>query len=174
MRPNIVLLVADTARAPNFSLYGYERETSPNLEAIAAENSLFTNAIATAPWTLPSHASIFTGLYSSHHGCTRSYPQLSDGKDTLHRILADNGYSNWLITANPIINAVTNGDFEEYLTQRLVPTSTDYTEIKSSFRSSGFSAPTFKLMYNIVHQEGEISDLFNLLDKYISRVCLEV
>ena len=174
MRPNIVLIVADTARATNLSLYGYEKETSPNLESIAAKNSLYTNAIATAPWTMPSHASIFTGLYSSHHGSTRSFPELSNDKDTLHRILADNGYSNWLITANPGISAVTNGDFEEYLTRRLVPTSTDYTEIKSTFRSSGFGVSTFKSIYNNIHQEGKIGDIINLADKFISNQLEEV
>jgi arylsulfatase A-like enzyme len=174
MKPNIVLIVADTARASNFSLYGYGKETSPNLESIAANNSLYTNAIATAPWTMPSHASIFTGLYSSHHGSTRSSPELSDDKGTLHRVLADNGYCNWLITANPGISAVTNGEFEEYLTRRLVPTSTDYTEIKSTFRSSGISASTFKSIYNSIDQESKISDIINLADKFILNQLEEV
>jgi arylsulfatase A-like enzyme len=129
MKPNIVLIVADTARASNFSLYGYEKETSPNLESIADESTLYTNTIATAPWTMPSHASIFTGQCSSHHGSTRSSPQLSNNKETLHQILSANGYSNSLITANTGVSSVTNGDFEEYLTRRRIPTGTDYTEV---------------------------------------------
>jgi arylsulfatase A-like enzyme len=123
---------------------------------------------------MPSHASLFTGLYSSHHGSTRSSPELSDDKGTLHQVLADNGYSNWLITANPGISAVTNGDFEEYLTRRLVPTSTDYTEIKSTFRSSGFGASTFKSIHNSIDQEGKISDIINLADKFILNQLEEV
>lgn len=68
--PNILLIVMDTTRAKNMSLYGYKNATSPNLEKIAQESTLFTNAISSSPWTLPSHASLFTGLYSNIHGAT--------------------------------------------------------------------------------------------------------
>lgn len=168
MEPNIVLIVADTARASNFSLYGYDQKTSPNLESIANESSWYTNTIATAPWTMPSHASIFTGLYSSHHGSTRSSPELSDNVDTLHQILSDNGYKNWLITANPSISSTTNGEFEEYLTQRKIPTGTDYTKIKSTFQTSGFGFKTFRSIFNLLRDDGEVSDIANLADEYIS------
>jgi len=166
MKPNIVLIVADTARASNFSLYGHEKETAPNLESIADECTLYTNTIATAPWTMPSHASIFTGQNSSHHGSTRSSPQLADDKETLHQILSANGYSNWLITANPGISSVTNGDFEEFLTRRRIPTGTDYTEVKSAFKSSGFGLSTFKTIFEFLRNGGRFADMINLADKY--------
>lgn len=168
MKPNIVLVVADTARASNLSLYGYEQETSPNLESIANECTLYENTIATAPWTMPSHASIFTGKYSSHHGSTRSSPQLEDDEETLHQILSANGYSNWLFTANPGISSVTNGDFEEYLTRRRIPTGTDYTELKSDFRASGFGLSTVKTLLEFLRNEGSFVDIINLADKYLS------
>ncbi len=61
--PNILLIVLDTVRSMSLSLYGYGRETTPNLTRWASRGVRFDQAIATAPWTLPSHASIFTGRW---------------------------------------------------------------------------------------------------------------
>jgi arylsulfatase A-like enzyme len=60
--PNVVLLVLDTVRRSSLSTFGYGRETSPNLTRLSASGTLFDRAVATAPWTLPSHATMFTGL----------------------------------------------------------------------------------------------------------------
>ncbi len=59
--PNLLLLILDTVRAKNMSLYGYTRETTPNIDRLAGTGVTFDMAIATSPWTLPSHVSIFTG-----------------------------------------------------------------------------------------------------------------
>ena len=66
--PNIILITMDTTRADHLSCYGYHKKTTPNLDALAEESVIFTNAYATSPWTLPSHASIFTGMYPAKHG----------------------------------------------------------------------------------------------------------
>jgi hypothetical protein len=66
-RPNIILISIDTLRADHLSLYGYPRRTSPNLDAWAKKGIVFDNAISHSPWTLPSHASLFTSLYPSQH-----------------------------------------------------------------------------------------------------------
>ena len=55
--PNVLLIVLDTVRADRLSLYGYRRPTSPTLERLAKRGIRFDEARATAPWTLPSHAS---------------------------------------------------------------------------------------------------------------------
>lgn len=73
--PNIVLIVVDTLRADRLSLYGYERETSANIGAWAERAGVvFENTITAAPWTLPSHVSLFTGLDSLTHGMTTGDP----------------------------------------------------------------------------------------------------
>ncbi|MGE0352459.1 MAG: sulfatase [Gemmatimonadales bacterium] len=59
---NVLLIIWDTVRGRNLSLLGYDRPTTPNLEEMAGEGTSFDLAIATAPWTLPSHGSLFTGL----------------------------------------------------------------------------------------------------------------
>ena len=59
----MLLIVWDTVRAENLSLHGYGRPTTPNLERLAARGVRFEHAFATSPWTLPSHASLFTGRW---------------------------------------------------------------------------------------------------------------
>jgi len=66
--PNVLLITLDTTRADHVGCYGYGRDTTPNLDALAAAAERWTNAIAPSTWTLPSHASLFTGKFPSSHG----------------------------------------------------------------------------------------------------------
>lgn len=70
--PTVVLLVLDTVRADHLSCYGYERETTPNLDRLAAEGERYADAWSQAPWTLPSMATILTGQPPHAHGAGRS------------------------------------------------------------------------------------------------------
>lgn len=67
-RPNVLLITLDTTRADHLGLYGYPRPTSPELDALAHEGAYWTRAYTTATWTLPAHASLFTGKYPKTHG----------------------------------------------------------------------------------------------------------
>lgn len=67
-KPNILLITLDTTRWDHLSCYGYKRLTTPHLDKFAREGVLYTNAYAPASWTLPSHASLFTGKYPTRHG----------------------------------------------------------------------------------------------------------
>ena len=62
-RPNVLLIVMDTVRADHLSSYGYHLPTTPNIDRIAKQGILYENAITPGSWTLPSHATLFTGLY---------------------------------------------------------------------------------------------------------------
>jgi arylsulfatase A-like enzyme len=66
--PDVLVVSLDTTRADHLSTYGYHRDTSPNLTAFAADALRFTQARSPAAWTLPGHASLFTGKYPSRHG----------------------------------------------------------------------------------------------------------
>ena len=66
--PNVVLISLDTLRADHLSCYGYGRETSPRIDALAASGVLFEDAVSTTSWTLPAHMSMLTGLAVSAHG----------------------------------------------------------------------------------------------------------
>lgn len=91
-RPNVILLVLDTVRADHLSPYGYSRPTAPNLARLAAEGTLYENAAAAAPWTLPSHASLFTGLPARVHGTDGNHMTLAPHFDTLAEKLQRAGY----------------------------------------------------------------------------------
>lgn len=71
---NVLLVSIDTLRASRLGTYGGWRETSPALDRLASEGALFETAIAAAPWTLPSHATMLTGLYPCVHGLVRFLP----------------------------------------------------------------------------------------------------
>jgi arylsulfatase A-like enzyme len=90
--PNILLIVLDTARAQNFSCYGHTRLTTPRIDQIAAEGVLYENAIAPSPWTLPSHASLFTGMFPSKHGAHEHHKYLDSNYTTLAEFLGGQGY----------------------------------------------------------------------------------
>ncbi len=66
-RPSVVLISIDCLRADHVGAYGYDRDTTPHIDAFAEDAVLFETAVATAPMTLPSHLSIFSGLFPSHH-----------------------------------------------------------------------------------------------------------
>lgn len=65
--PNVLFVVLDTVRPDHLGAYGYERDTSPRLDAFGEQGVVFENAFSTAPWTLPSHASMFTGVHATTH-----------------------------------------------------------------------------------------------------------
>ena len=67
LRPHLILISIDTLRADRLGTYGHDRDTSPNLDALAREGIQFEHAYSTAPWTLLSHLSMLTGLYVDQH-----------------------------------------------------------------------------------------------------------
>ena len=98
--PNVVLVVLDTVRADHLSAYGYYRRTSPNFDRLAAQGSLFLNAYAGSSWSLPSHASMFTGLLPHEHGADPV--PLAAHHTTLAERLAARGYATGSFVANTI------------------------------------------------------------------------
>jgi arylsulfatase A-like enzyme len=106
--PNVVVIVADTLRADHLSSYGYSRPTSPNVDLLAKEGTLFENAISTCSWSLPSHVSLVTGLYQFQHGVTNVQPMpifgssspSFGGKMTLGEALEKRGYRAGAFSAN--------------------------------------------------------------------------
>lgn len=90
--PNVLFIVLDNVRASSLSLYGHTRPTSPNLERLAKRGFVFDAARATAPWTLASHASMFTGQWCSRLSLGWHRP-LDDANPTLAEYLAGHGYA---------------------------------------------------------------------------------
>lgn len=76
---NVVLVSFDALQAAHVHALGYPRDTTPAIDALAAEGTLFGQAISAAPWTVPSHMSWFTGTYPSLHKVVNKYAQTADG-----------------------------------------------------------------------------------------------
>jgi arylsulfatase A-like enzyme len=89
---NVILISIDTLRTDRLGAYGYHLPTSPSLDALAARGILFENAISTAPWTTPAHASLLTGLYPTGHGVRTVEHRLADNIPTLATIVKERGF----------------------------------------------------------------------------------
>ncbi|HZM00219.1 MAG TPA: sulfatase, partial [Planctomycetota bacterium] len=108
-RPNLLVLVVDTLAAGRMSLYGYARDTTPNLKAFASRGMLYEAAVAPSSWTLPATASLLTGLPPNTHGVlgdARSY--LMDGLQTWPELLRAQGLEGAAFVANPLIAEANN------------------------------------------------------------------
>ena len=132
--PPVVLVVLDTVRARSCGAWGYPRNTTPHLDLLVGEGTLFSQAISPAPWTLPAHVGMFTGMYTMQHG-VRGYVYrdntgrrrirenaLSDEKITIAERLRDGGYATAAFSANtgymaPFFNL--SQGFESYHLERI-------------------------------------------------------
>jgi arylsulfatase A-like enzyme len=136
-RPHVVLVTLDTTRRDRLGFYGYSRKTTKNLDALAERSLVFDRAIAASSWTLPSHASIFTGKFPSSHGAdydpegslrlTEAFPGfsgwaeyrasgLSPKERTLAHLLRAQGYQTAAVVGGPWMKRVfgLDGGFETY------------------------------------------------------------
>ncbi len=136
-RPNILIITLDTTRLDHLGFCGYDRETSPNIDRIAADAVVYTQVYSTASTTLPAHASLFTGKLVTSHGARSDTegplmlldaiegPQewevyrargLTPDETTLASLLAEAGYKTGAIVAGPWLKRVFGLDrgFEFY------------------------------------------------------------
>lgn len=108
-RPDIIFIVLDTQRADRLGCYGSETAVTPNLDRFAAKSILFEQAISPAQWTIPSHASLFTGLYPTAHQVTQSSQRLSPDQPHLAEIMQAAGYETIGFCNNPLVGILNNG-----------------------------------------------------------------
>jgi len=104
--PHVILVSIDTLRPDHLGAYGYERDTSPVLDELALESLVFENAFSPSPWTLPAHASLFTGLYPEEHGAGHAAPfvPLGAGVATLAEHLRAAGYRTLAFSAGGVMS----------------------------------------------------------------------
>ena len=107
-RPNILLVMMDTVRADRLSCYGYGRQTMPELARFASEAIRYERVVPNGIWTVPSHASLFTGLAVRSHGMNHDHMHLDDSFDTLAELLGEAGYQTACISNNPYVSAEFN------------------------------------------------------------------
>jgi len=102
--PNVMLVVMDTVRADHLSVYGYDRDTTPNLSAFSRDATLYEQAISPGDMTLSTHGSLFTGLYGISHGAHYNDAgigqPLDEGFTTVAEALSSDGYQTVGIISN--------------------------------------------------------------------------
>jgi arylsulfatase A-like enzyme len=104
-RPSILLVVIDTVRADAVSAYGAVEGTTPVFDSLAAEGTLYGRAFAPSSWTLPSHATLFTGLGVGRHGVgVHGREALDESLVTLAERLAEAGYHTSAISENSVVS----------------------------------------------------------------------
>ncbi len=104
-RPNVVVITLDTVRAKSLELYGYEKNTAPFLTQLGNTSVVFENAQSVSSWTLPAHASLFTGLYPMHHMAHDAHQKLDSEQQTLAEILSEQGYQTAGFIGGPYCKA---------------------------------------------------------------------
>jgi arylsulfatase A-like enzyme len=104
---NVVFIVLDTVRKDRLSVYNEDVEFTQNLEEFAEDSLVFQDAVSQAPWTLPSHASMFTGQYPWDHGATQKKLYLDTDRELLAEQFAAKGYDTACYTSNTWISPYT-------------------------------------------------------------------
>jgi arylsulfatase A-like enzyme len=149
-RPNILVLVLDTVRADYLSAYGYPRETTPRIDRFAREGALFAKAYSSSSWTLPSHASILTGLTLSQHGASTVGHVFTADHPRLPRILQEHGYATGAFVANNIVVLPERGfadgfdEFDAHYLRSLVARTTFGRSAKAALRRVNFDLDAFR------------------------------
>lgn len=143
--PNIVYIVMDTLRADRVGCYGYDRDTTPNIDRLASRGLRFTDAYSTSSWTWPSTASLLTGLPPDAHGVRSSAAcTLNQRIDTLAEALQARGYTTAAFVGNPIVEPARYFDqgFESFdvevpvfrMSDDVVPKALDWLEKHAPLR----------------------------------------
>ena len=184
--PDVQILLVDTLRADHVGLYGYERDTSPELDQFAQDAVVFDHTFAPSSWTLPSVASLFTGLYPSVHGLTahigsESVTSIRPDVPTLAELMRAEGYRTVAIVTNPWFVAehgLVRG-FEEFEVAD-PPTAERVNQLAMRALSSDDTRPVFLyLHYMEVHapygasRETMRHDLGGGPEEYVRRLTIE-
>ncbi len=167
MHPNVLLIICDTLRKDVLEIYGGEAKT-PNLKKLAEDSMVYENAIAPAPWTYPSHVSIFTGLYPSEHRVHETFDVKLYGLNKFHEQLTaermseffhSKGYTTEGISNNIMVSPqmlFDKGFDSFYMIDYARPVTRESTLIKEA-RTLGRSPK--EILLNLL-KKGRVVDIF--------------
>jgi choline-sulfatase len=174
LRPNIVLIIIDALRPDKLGCYGFDRNTSPEIDQMAAQGILFQDVISQCSWTRPSIGSMLTSQHPRSIGLfAEKWDVLRDKYLTLPEVLKRAGYTNLGITANPNINSAFNfhQGFDEYIDSAFVPHWMEDTSDKAAASSSLESLITSDEVFDVALKKAETFQKFPV---YIQALVMEV
>ena len=147
-RPNVLILLMDTLRPDRLGCYGYAKNTSPTVDAIASKGTVFTSYYATADYTQASTASLFTGKYPLAHGYINSNYVLEGVNRTMAEILSQEGYRTAAFIANGLVGEKYHMDqgFDHFYEHNRAPAS-DLVDRAIGFIQDGGDAPFFMYVH---------------------------
>ncbi len=113
---NVLVFLVDTLRADHCGVYGYERETTPNLDRFAETGTVFENMISVSPWTRPAVASLLSGTFGSTHGAETITDTMRSEVPRIADILKQEGYSTYAFAHNANVHPYwgIGGEFFNY------------------------------------------------------------
>lgn len=143
--PNVIYVVVDTQRLDRIGTYGYQKGTTPNIDAFAERSIVFEDAYTTSSWTWPSTASLMTSLPPDAHGVKSSQScTLAQSLTTIAEALQGKGYTTAAFVGNPIVSSTRYFDqgfetFNETLAQfrmsdEFMPEALDWLETHAPLR----------------------------------------
>ena len=134
-RPDVVIVSIDTLRADHVSIYGYDRPTTPVIDAFSRRGARFARAYTPMPTTLPAHVAMFTGVHPTSLGVTRNGLVVPDAAKTLAESLAEQGYRTAAFVSAPPLSASTgiSQGFAEFDEERMVRDGADTAALAASW-----------------------------------------
>ena len=166
MKPNIVIISLDAVRAQNVSFYGYSRNTTPFLSSMEGELAAYENAISSTYWTMPSVASLFTGMYTSGHGLVVDGDKLSPSLQTLPKILRQHGYRCGAFVRNVYVSEYSglDRDFDDFYSTFVLDSLKKIASTISKRGVSRLQAPGINQLCDQMSSDG------NRFKKYIANM----
>lgn len=156
----MIVILVDTLRADRLGAYGSTAKLTPFLDELAARATVFRHAVATAPWTNPSVASLFTGVLPARHGITAFSSSLPPDLATLAELLKQHGYRTAAFVANGMLLPAQGWPrgFDQYklywkkegdaaVKQRVDGITTDVTAWLDARPAAGASQPVFLYLH---------------------------
>ena len=147
-KKDVYFVVWDTTRSDHLSPYGYQRDTTPNLNRIADNSAVFSDANASGGWTPPSVASLFTGLLSVNHRVdftpTKERIDIPSEVNTLAEVMRDAGYHTALFTAQSVFYK--EGYLQGFMEHEKVGSGQFQSRIPQTIEKAG-DKPLFIVLY---------------------------
>jgi len=163
VRANVILISIDTLRADHLGCYGDARGTSPNIDRLAEGGTLFENAFSPTAWTLPGHASMFSGLTPRRHGARLATQAIRDDVPLLAEILKEQGYGTAAIVNAPFMQAKFGFDrgFERFIYVPKLEVARHQQAVLDTLQGAQQRPFFLFLHYMSVHDPYAPEDVFN-------------